>query len=61
MKEDIFANYECEGQMTIEEYFQLLEYWKWENGFYMNLPVEDSVETPGEPPKEAKVHKSVKQ
>lgn len=57
MKEDIFANYECEGQMTIEEYFQLLESSKWEKGFYMNLPVE----TPGEPPKEAKVHKSVKQ
>ena len=54
MKEDIFANYECEGQMTIEEYFKLLEISKWEKGFYMNLPVEDSVETPGEPPKEAK-------
>ena len=32
------TDYECEGQMNIEECLKELEEYKWQTGQYMNLP-----------------------
>lgn len=34
----VWDNYECENQMSMEE-------WLWESGYYMPLPVEDQNES----------------
>ena len=34
------ANYSCEGQMNFEECLKEIELYKWESGYYMNLPEE---------------------